>query len=156
MTSEDAIATPRLVVGVDGSPSSVKALSFAVEEAAMRGALLQVLTTFPSPTMLGASVPDGYFENLEEQALRLIDEAIDRVPAAAALPSILRTAVAEAPAAALIAASRDAALLVVGRRGRGGFLDLVLGSVSSQCVQHAECPVVVVREVMSTDGLGAG
>ncbi|HEV8064655.1 MAG TPA: universal stress protein [Acidimicrobiales bacterium] len=149
MPGEDATSAPRVVVGVDGSPSSVKALAFAVEEASMRGAILQILTTFPSPTMLGASVPEGYFENLEEQALAVIDEALGQVTGVDSLPSVVRTAVPESPGAALVAASRGAALLVVGSRGRGGFMTLLLGSVSSQCVQHSECPVVVVREGVS-------
>lgn len=59
------------------------------------------------------------------------------------------------PASVLLRAARDASLLVVGSRGLGGFAGLLLGSVAQHCVQHAACPVVVVREDALT-GVGEG
>jgi nucleotide-binding universal stress UspA family protein len=144
--SDAASVGKRIVVGVDGSDCSVTAISFAIEEAGFRGAMVQAIYAFVSPTLVGIPAPQGYFDGLERQARELLDEAIAKAtPATGATPQIVRTVVSGPPGEALIAASRGAALLVVGSRGRGGFRELLLGSVSSQCVHHAHCPVTVIR-----------
>jgi nucleotide-binding universal stress UspA family protein len=142
----DESTKTRIVVGVDGSDCSVAALSFAVEEARLRGASVQAIYAFPCPTAFGVAAPQEYFDDLDGQAKAVLDQAIARaVPASASPPPILRTVVPGAPGEALIGTSEGATLLVVGSRGRGGFRELLLGSVSSQCVHHAHCPVTVVR-----------
>jgi len=137
---------PRIVVGVDGSTTARVALAWAANEALLRDATLQVVYAFPSPTLVGVNPPADYFATIDAEARQLVDDEIDKVPAAGKVANVVRVAVPEAPGAALVAASAKAEMLVVGRRGRGGFSELLLGSVSNQCVHHAHCPVVVVRE----------
>lgn len=137
----------RIVVGVDGSPGSQAALRWAVDEARLRGAALEVVRVwswpvpYVGPGMAGldpALLAEGE-EALLEEALSQVDTSgldVDRV-------------LVEGPAAhRLIEQAKGADLLVVGSRGRGGFRGLLLGSVSQQVVQHAPAPVVVVP----TDG----
>jgi nucleotide-binding universal stress UspA family protein len=138
-------ARPRVVVGIDGSKASLRALEFAAEEAKLRGATLQVILAFLAPNTAGAPLPPEFYDELEEGSRDELDAAIERVPEIKELSAVVRTVVAETPTMALLAASHDATLLVVGSRGHGGFSSLLLGSVSHQCVLHAACPVVVVR-----------
>lgn len=133
-----------IVVGMDGSAAATQALDWAVREAQLRGATLEVMTVWMYPATWGYAVaaPVGEFE---KWASRVADEAGERVAQLA--PEItFRTEVVEGlPASVLIDASRHADLLVVGSRGRGGFTGLVLGSVSQHCTHLAHCPVVIVR-----------
>lgn len=142
----DRTSAEAVVVGVDGSPGSLAALRFAVEEARARGALLRAVLAWSIPIggdLPGALVPDlvADFQREAEQELADVLASVDtsRVE--------IEPVTVEGPAArSLLRASEDAALLVVGSRGRGGFKGLLLGSVSGHCVRHARCPVVVVRE----------
>jgi nucleotide-binding universal stress UspA family protein len=140
----------KIVVGVDGSRSSLAALAFAAEEARLRDAELEVVhawhepdTFYPYSTPTADSLRASAHELAHENAQRTLDIALKEV---GKLPDVtIRTRViAEPPARALVDASRDADLLVVGTRGRGGFAGLLLGSVSQQCAQHAACPVTVI------------
>jgi nucleotide-binding universal stress UspA family protein len=145
-----------IVVGVDGSEPSGRALRWALREAAARGDRVVALTAFQVP-LLGTgefpwsiAPPPSYVE-LEVEDLRQAGlERLEQEVAAATsetgvdVPRELRV-VESAAAQALLAAAEQADLLVVGSRGRGGFTGLLLGSVSSQCSQHAPCPVVIVR-----------
>ena len=142
----EAQSPPRIVVGVDGSPEAATALEFAIEEARLRGAELHVTYAYPAMAspVTGTTAADYYAE--VEQAAR---ELLQRVAAAAPPTDDLQVewlGVPGNPAEVLVEASREATLLVVGSRGLGGFLGLVMGSVSSQCVHHSHCPVLVVRE----------
>ena len=147
-------ARQRVVVGVDGSPSSRRALVFAADEAQRRAADLTVVSCFDVPDMLwlghrAAATPlDDRLEVAQRAARKVVDE---EVPDQSGL-QIDVVATTTAPTVALIDRSADADLLVVGSRGRGGFRGLVMGSVSMQCMLHAHCPVAVVR---AGDG-GAG
>ena len=148
------VARRVIVVGVDGSEESRSALRFAVEEAGLRDAAVHVVHAWWALPELeaGAPVPAMGWETLRDhEARRFIEEFVERTLDGArtgieitAVPVQGRTA-----AAALLEASKDADLLVVGSRGLGGFLGLLLGSVSQQCVHHAGCPVVVVRGASS-------
>ena len=135
----------RVVVGVDGSDASVRALRWAVQHAELVSrpvvaVLSWQLTTLPSPaTARDAWVPP--LEDWEELGRSLLDETVSRVPDSDGVTQLLL----HRPAAAgLLESVGPEDLLVLGERGRGGFARLLLGSVSRQCVEHAPCPVIVV------------
>ncbi|MBQ0904599.1 universal stress protein [Micromonospora sp. U21] len=132
----DASGGP-VVVGVDGSEPSLVALGFAAERAARRRAPLRVLRAWTPGPGGAAGVPD-------ERAA--VEETLE--PWRRTYPELAVTVdlVPGSPAAMLIEASRDARLVVAGSRGRGGLAGMLLGSVSQQLIQHAHCPVAVVRE----------
>jgi nucleotide-binding universal stress UspA family protein len=140
-----------IVVGVDGSDASKKALRWAVEEARLRGTRVVALHAWqpplPPPNLTPAPVLDvvGLVPEVQKGAEELVREIVAEVVGDE--PEVPVDAVAvEGPAAtALIEAAREAALLVVGSRGRGGLAALLLGSVSLECAQHAPCPVVIHR-----------
>jgi nucleotide-binding universal stress UspA family protein len=142
-----------IIVGVDGSGHSHRALVWAMQEAAQHNAPLTVMTVCPSParpatmTFWGLpTFPEGGFD--DERARQAVLEAVGKAASetSAITPEITVSVTAGQPAQELVMASRDADLLVVGSRGTGGFPRLMLGSVSSQVLHHAACPVVVVPE----------
>jgi nucleotide-binding universal stress UspA family protein len=140
-----------IVVGVDGSDSSRKALEWAYDEAAHHGASLIVVTAWHPPTLpmsppYGSIPPEDYGGQPRLEALELLERfTSELVPKDPAVD--VRTSVEEGknPAKVLIERSKEADLLVVGSRGHGGFVGMLLGSVSQHLVAHAECPVLVVR-----------
>jgi len=130
----------RIVVGVDGSTTSLEALDWAVDEARLRDAPLEVVHV-----RFLAERAGKYFADAEAAERSVLDQASERVRSIAPDVEVV-TVLADPPTAKfLIDDSRDAQLLVVGSRGLGGFQELTLGSVSQQCVHHAHCPVVVIR-----------
>jgi nucleotide-binding universal stress UspA family protein len=134
----------RIVVGVDGSPSSEAALRWAIRQAKRTGAEVEAVTAWWYPPGYGlAPIPEGA-GNLEGDAGKTLAEALAEVSGLA--PDVVVTSrVVEGQAAeVLLRAAHSADLLVVGNRGHGGFA-AALGSVSQHCVSHAPCPVVVVR-----------
>ena len=135
----------RIVVGVDGSPAAAAALAWAVDEARLRGAGLEVVLTW-EPAYAGyLHMPP--LEGLEEAAQASVEKIVaDLELSATRDPPATAVAVEGASAAVLIERSEDADLLVVGSRGLGGFSGMLLGSVSQHCVTHARCPVVVIRQ----------
>lgn len=143
-----------IVVGVDGSDESAAALRWAVDEARLRGVGVQAVHVYqPQGTLaygyvdapLAPEVIDQNMQAARQSADELLAAAIGRVQTAdVTIEPILVDDVG--PAGALVRQSQDAELLVVGSRGRGGFQELLLGSVSHQCANHATCPVVIVRE----------
>jgi nucleotide-binding universal stress UspA family protein len=136
----------RIVVGVDGSESSVRALAWAAGQAELTGSVVEAIATWqwPSSFGFGLVVPEGW--SPADDAQKVLDDAIEQV--APAHPGLtIRTRIAEGhPAPVLVEASADADLLVVGSRGHGEFAGMLLGSVSEHCVTHARCPVLVLRE----------
>ena len=133
-----------VVVGVDGSEHSRQAVKWAADEAKRRGALLRIIyAEFKEPKNLPAWYEPGSSDLSPGQAI--VDDTYGLV-ATRHTSVIARAEIIESPPAlALTAASSSAELLVVGARGRGGFDELLLGSVSDRCIQHADCPVVVVH-----------
>ena len=147
--SEDhGAGVKRVVVGVDGSECSVRALRWAARDAELTGAVLEVITawTFPEHAApLGVVVRLPWPEDLMAQAREALDALIERELPGCDRARVQAQVIRGSAAAVLLEASRDADLLVVGNRGRGAFAELLLGSVSEHCVRHAPCPVVVVR-----------
>ena len=137
-----------IVVGVDGSPSSRMALTWAAAEAADHGAELVVLNvwehTLPpadgSVSVSERSVPDAG-ERTVDDLLQVITEELGEDPLVVVQPRLIQGNAAKV----LIEESADVDLLVVGTRGHGGFRGLVLGSVSQHVAAYAKCPVTVVR-----------
>lgn len=133
----------RIVVGVDGSPCSKAALQWAGQEARIRDAELVAVNVWHLPYvgLPGISPPypkDGFVAH----ARRVVEEAIEEVPEAADA----RIEVIEGHAgAALIEASHEASLLVVGSHGHGAVPGTMLGSASHAVAFQAACPVVIVR-----------
>lgn len=146
----------RIVVGTDGSPGARQAVHWALGEARVRNASLHIvhawmvplIDAMPQPWLIGTPVvgpsDEEVYEHLVAAARSVLDAAVDEARAEGPDLEIVGELVEARPAEALIAAARDADLLVVGSRGRGGFAGLLLGSVSAQCAHHAPCPVVVV------------
>jgi nucleotide-binding universal stress UspA family protein len=138
-----------ITVGIDGSHNSHRALDWAVQEAAARHCGLTVLTVHPVIASWGTGNPVPYpgDKELQEKERLAVEDATQKAlkdtgpgrPASVQVRSI-----AGFPAEALIEASKDSDLLVIGARGGGGFHRLTLGSISSQVAHHAACPVVIV------------
>jgi nucleotide-binding universal stress UspA family protein len=141
-----------IVVGVDGSDQSRAALEWAIEEARLRGSALRVVYVFPALRGWNTPISPAYYEQFESDAKAMLTEFLGGVPALDDLPDVSRLVVGGNAATVLVDLSGDADLLVVGSRGRGGFSSLVLGSVSTQSVHHARCPVVVVPAPESPAG----
>jgi nucleotide-binding universal stress UspA family protein len=140
---------PGIIVGIDGSAHSTRALEWAINEAAARHAPVTVLTVHLVPANGWTGNPMTLPEDTTdvEEARQAAEETVVKVISQlgeAQPPSVTVRALSGFPAQELIEASRTADLLVVGSRGAGGFARLMVGSVSSQVVHHAHCPVVVV------------
>lgn len=139
-----------IVVGVDESAHARKALDWAVREAGLRQSTLTVLTVIPTMASqwTGEPLSVANADHAIEQARQAVEEAIAK--SASDLtgpkpPSVMVNVFIGFPSQALVDASREADLVVVGSRGTGGFKSLVLGSVSSQVAHHGGCPVVIVH-----------
>lgn len=138
-------AEGKVVVGVDGSESSIEALRFAARVAPALDARVHAVGCWHFPEMYAGYVPPD-FDAFEASAAKVLAEAIDKAYGPDA-PEGLTTELVRGPAPEkLVEAGAGARMLVVGRRGHGGFLGLHLGSVSSACVAHADCPVLVMHE----------
>jgi nucleotide-binding universal stress UspA family protein len=149
MSRPEQPARPRIVAGVDGSPSSLSALRWAIRQAGLTGATVDAVTAWHYPAAAGgygwaqAGLAAGFgFKELAEEVLAAaISQACDPGSDVCVRPRVI----AGSPAGVLLDAADGADLLVVGSRGHGGFTEALLGSVSQHCVHHAPCPVVIVR-----------
>jgi nucleotide-binding universal stress UspA family protein len=141
---------PGIVVGIDGSEHSHRALQWAVREAALRRAALTVLTVnrAVADTFTGKAVGcPGDLERIrsaQDAARQETLGVLSAVDSGDRPPAVTVHAMSGLPAAELIQASRDAELVVVGSRGAGRLRRLVMGSVSAEVSQRACCPVVVI------------
>jgi nucleotide-binding universal stress UspA family protein len=145
--ADDEAATPRIVVGVDGHPGSLLALDWAAHEAAIRCAVLEVVHV----DLFRHEAMELFAPDVLRHETSVLDQAITR--ARTAEPSIVvRGRLCEPPAAeALIDASVGADLLVLGSQGLNVWKEVVAGSVSHQCAQHASCPVVIIPPTRRDD-----
>jgi nucleotide-binding universal stress UspA family protein len=147
----------RIVVGIDGSPTSERALRWAAEEAVLTEAVLDVVHAWlPTYPLTAHDVFDDQ-AGLENAAHRRLLDAVAQVGSEVeGLVGIRERLELEHPTTALLKAAEGADLLVVGTRGRGGFTGLLLGSVSQRCLTHAPCPVAVVPPTAATSDRPTG
>ena len=141
---------PGILVGIDGSDHSRKALEWAVHEAGVRGTSLTVLAVHQVAANHWTGDPETYASDAPETDMvrQAAEDAVQKAVSQVGGPaptSVTVRAVTGVAAHELVAASADADLVVVGSRGGGGFARMVLGSVSSQVASHAAAPVVVIR-----------
>lgn len=137
----------RILVGVDGSEGSARALDWALSEARAHGMIVDAVSVWESPNVYGEGfyTPEG--ERQQADAVReRLDRTIAQVVRDPANVEVHPIVYRGDPAEVLCRWSRAAKLLVVGSRGLGGFSSLLLGSVSSKCAHHSACPVVVVPQ----------
>lgn len=143
-------AESRIVVGVDGSPSSRAALRWAVRHARLTGGTVDAVIAWQIPLMLqNYSWAPIYVEeagDFAEDARKRIDAIIGKEVGPADRPLVRSRVVHGHPAQALLAAAVGADLLVVGSRGHGSFAEALLGSTGQHCVHHAHCPVLIMRD----------
>jgi nucleotide-binding universal stress UspA family protein len=134
-----------IVVGVDGSEPSLNALRWAGEQARMTGATLRVLTTWEVATGTGwvPTFPVDY--DPQAVARQALDEAVTETLGADPDVAVERIVKEGHAAPVLLAAAKDADLLVVGSHGHGAFAGMLIGSVSEHLVRHAPCAIVVVH-----------
>lgn len=138
----------RIVVGVDGSDSSIKALHWAVRQAELTGAEVEAVNSWEYPATSWASMMPGMPEDFDPQALATVSltEALEEALGAEGAAAVSKVVVIGNPAQALLDRAKGADLLVVGARGHTGLKATLLGSVSLHVTQHAPCPVTVVRD----------
>jgi nucleotide-binding universal stress UspA family protein len=137
-----------IVVGVDETASSRRALAWAACEAVRRGATLQVITAWTWDAVEGAPLaavdPQAMMEVAEQTQIEALDAVLGGLDAK---PMVAREIVQSTASEALVEASRRADLVVVGTHGRGPVRSFLLGSVSQSVIRHAQCPVVVMPPV---------
>jgi nucleotide-binding universal stress UspA family protein len=143
------VQSPRagVVVGIDGSATSHRALDWALREARRRDVAVTVVHAWAPPYVGSVMAPAvGYDEGeLERAGRELVDAAVDAADTTDV--TVERRIVCGGAGPALVDAATAASLVVVGSRGRGGFKGLLLGSVSHHVTHHATCPVVVIPHV---------
>lgn len=150
----DRVTAP-VVVGVDGSEISLRAVDLAAREATLRGRPLQVVHGFIWPLFnvaLGPPSGGPPHGGLRNQAERIVDDAVARARRSAPVTAVTGHIITGAPAPVLLHQAREAALLVVGDRGLGGFSGLLVGSVAVELASHADCPVLIARGVAMPTG----
>ncbi len=154
-----SIAATAVVVGVDGSTDSMRAVRWAAADAARRHRPLHLLHAHNWPEFmyppLGMALPVAYETDTQETAARVLADAAVQARDVRDDLHITTESTTRLCLPALLAASRRAALVVVGSRGLGGFTALLVGSTGAELAAHAACPVVIVREA-TTGGPNAG
>jgi nucleotide-binding universal stress UspA family protein len=134
----------RIVVGIDGSPASLSALEWAARQAELTRVSLEIVAAWDWPTSFGWSlIPEGY--DPESDLRKMIDPLLASLRTTHPSVTMVANIFEGHPAPVLIRESKGADLLVVGSRGHGEFVGMLIGSTSEHCVANAACPVVVFR-----------
>lgn len=154
MTEKNDGNSRRIVVGMDGSTYSTTALRWAMTQARLTGATIDLVGAWQNPMVSEYSfgwspvLDEGY--DMSAITEKVLAETIAEVTGPQGTPVEIRPRAVEGhPAQVLLDAAVGAQLLVLGSRGHGTFAGILLGSVSQHCVQHAPCPVVVIPQEMS-------
>jgi nucleotide-binding universal stress UspA family protein len=149
MSAASTNGAPRIVVGVDGSPSSRTALRWAIRQANFTNGAVDAVLAWQIPMVLqGYGMAPIYVEedgSFEENAKKTIETVISEEVEPADSERVRSLVINGHPAEVLLAVAVGADLLVVGSRGHGEFAQALLGSVSQNCVHHASCPVLIMR-----------
>jgi nucleotide-binding universal stress UspA family protein len=144
------MAGGQIVVGIDGSTNAKAALEWAMEEARRRDASVVAVHAWQFPSVAltecgGAAMPVLTMDDVEKASEAMARATIDEVTGDAITPRISLIVRQGKAAQVLVDEAKDAELLVVGSRGLGGYRAMLLGSVSTNVVQRAACPVVVIH-----------
>ena len=135
----------RIVVGVDGSPASDAALLWATEQALHSGAEIVLVHGWIYPYHVSRTAANEPRDDMRLDAMRVLEASAQRANEVAPTVACHSIITEESPAKAIVDTAAGADLVVVGSRGHGGFAAMLLGSVSRTVLQHAPCPVAVVR-----------
>lgn len=133
----------RITVGIDGSKNAQAALEWAVDEARLRSADLKIVHTWQVTGVVGGLGMAAYYEASQNAASTVATDAAAWASERLGAP-VAQVVECASAVETLVREAADASLLVVGARGHGGFMGLVLGSVSSQLAHHAPCVLVIV------------
>lgn len=134
----------RIVVGVDGSEGSRRALRWAIEQAAARGAEVQAVMVWQRTFDYGRGALWPVDVDIAKGAGERLAETVAEVASGSPAVTVEQVVAEGDPGHVLCDYSGEADLLVVGSRGLGGFAELMLGSVSSKCAHHSRCPILIV------------
>ncbi|MDA8270087.1 MAG: universal stress protein [Actinomycetota bacterium] len=134
----------KIIVGVDGSPSSNAALEWAAQEAEIRGSTLELIHAWNYPN-LGYGGYVAVLEDFEKDASALLDEVVAFVRKNYPKLQLVSSLIQGPTAQTIMDRAKEADMVVVGSRGRGGFSGLLLGSVGQQLVHHCPAPVVIIH-----------
>jgi nucleotide-binding universal stress UspA family protein len=148
LTNAEGTATSqrRIVVGVDGSESSLAALRWAVRQAELTGAPLEIVSAWEWPVSYsGWETPEPPDYDPAGEARQQLDKAVSAVLTPGNAIEVRQSVIEGHAAPVLEALSETADLVVVGSHGHGELVGLLLGSVSEHCATHCHCPVVVIR-----------
>jgi nucleotide-binding universal stress UspA family protein len=136
-----------IIVGVDGSEESLRALRWDIDESRLRGLPLHVVNCWHyPPTPFSPYQPPLSHEDFERTATDIVDSCVADALGKESDVEYTTRIVEGHPSSVLVDLSADADMIVVGCRGRGGFVGLLIGSVSQHVAEHAHCPVVVIHD----------
>jgi nucleotide-binding universal stress UspA family protein len=138
--------TRKIVVGIDGSESSIHGLRWAAHLATLTEGTLEVVVVWDWYKSVGWYVPVLAGLDPEGDAKHVLEKALTDLTSQWPDLSIASRVAEGNPSPILVEASKSASLLVVGSRGHGEFAGMLIGSVSEYCATHAHCPVLIYRE----------